>query len=398
MKNSENIYQDAALVKKILLGEANEVERQEFQKRLIHCPDLQKVYEELQDSETLKTAFDEYQNYSSERAYLAFLEKIESKKTKSRKSLLLGVAWYSAAAIVILAIGLTFFLSETKLPQEENEILIQPGTQQAQLTLSDGNTIDIHEKKVVDVVVDGVKVKYKEGVLTYQQTATTEQEIKENIEKPIRSNELAIPRGGENTVVLADGTRVHLNAGSKLIYPAQFAGKHRMVILEGEAYFEVTKDEEHPFVVRTHLGEVTVLGTAFNLNAYRDASVCYTTLVHGKVSFSTPEDKTITLLPGEQAVISASELSKRSVNVDEYVGWVNGVYSFNNRTLGEIMQTFERWYDIQVYYETPDLRDIAYSGSVERYRAINTFLDALELTGDIYYKINGKRILIYKNE
>lgn len=398
MKNSENIYQDAALVKKILLGEANEVERQEFQKRLIHCPDLQKVYEELQDSETLKTAFDEYQNYSSERAYLAFLEKIESKKTKSRKSLLLRVAWYSAAAIVILAIGLTFFLSETKLPQEENEILIQPGTQQAQLTLSDGNTIDIHEKKVVDVVVDGVKVKYKEGVLTYQQTATTEQEIKENIEKPIRSNELAIPRGGENTVVLADGTRVHLNAGSKLIYPAQFAGKRRIVILEGEAYFEVTKDEEHPFVVRTHLGEVTVLGTAFNLNAYRDASVCYTTLVHGKVSFSTPEDKTITLLPGEQAVISASELSKRSVNVDEYVGWVNGVYSFNNRTLGEIMQTFERWYDIQVYYETPDLRDIAYSGSVERYRAINTFLDALELTGDIYYKINGKRILIYKNE
>ena len=398
MKNSENIYQDAALVKKILLGEANEVERQEFQKRLIHCPDLQKVYEELQDSETLKTAFDEYQNYSSERAYLAFLEKIESKKTKSRKSLLLRVAWYSAAAIVILAIGLTFFLSETKLPQEENEILIQPGTQQAQLTLSDGNTIDIHEKKVVDVVVDGVKVKYKEGVLTYQQTATTEQEIKENIEKTIRSNELAIPRGGENTVVLADGTRVHLNAGSKLIYPAQFAGKRRMVILEGEAYFEVTKDEEHPFVVRTHLGEVTVLGTAFNVNAYRDASVCYTTLVHGKVSFSTPEDKTITLLPGEQAVISASELSKRSVNVDEYVGWVNGVYSFDNRTLGEIMQTFERWYDIQVYYETPDLRDIAYSGSVERYRAINTFLDALELTGDIYYKINGKRILIYKNE
>lgn len=398
MKNSENIYQDAALVKKILLGEANEVERQEFQKRLIHCPDLQNVYEELQDSETLKTAFDEYQNYSSERAYLAFLEKIESKKTKSRKSLLLRVAWYSAAAIVILAIGLAFFLSETKLPQEENEILIQPGTQQAQLTLSDGNTIDIHEKKVVDVVVDGVKVKYKEGVLTYQQTATTEQEIKENIEKNIRSNELAIPRGGENTVVLADGTRVHLNAGSKLIYPTQFAGKRRMVILEGEAYFDVTKDEEHPFVVRTHLGEVTVLGTAFNVNAYRDASVCYTTLVHGKVSFSTPEDKTITLLPGEQAVISASELSKRSVNVDEYVGWVNGVYSFNNRTLGEIMQTFERWYDIQVYYETPDLRDIAYSGSVERYRAINTFLDALELTGDIYYKINGKRILIYKNE
>ena len=214
-------------------------------------------------------------------------------------------------------------------------------------------------------------------------------------EKPVKSNELIIPRGGENTVILADGTTVHLNAGSKLTYPVRFAGKRRIVALEGEAYFEVVQDESHPFVVQTHLGEVMVLGTAFNVNAYTDASVCYTTLVHGKVQFSAPNVGTVTLQPGEQAVVSANGTEKRTVDLDEYIGWVNGVYNFKNRSLGEIMETFERWYDIQVYYETPDLRDITYSGSLKRYGAVNSFLDALELTGDLTYKISGRKVLIY---
>ena len=126
------------------------------------------------------------------------------------------------------------------------------------------------------------------------------------------------------------------------------------------------EDENHPFVVRTHLGDVMVLGTAFNVNAYIDASVCYTTLVHGKVQFSAPNVEAITLQPGEQAVVSANGSEKRTVDLDEYVGWVEGLYVFNNRSLGEIMETFERWYDIQVYYETEDLRNITYSGSLKR--------------------------------
>lgn len=155
------------------------------------------------------------------------------------------------------------------------------------------------------------------------------------------------------------------------------------------------QDESHPFVVQTHLGEVMVLGTAFNVNAYTNASVCYTTLVRGKVQFSAPNVGTVTLQPGEQAVVSANGTEKRTVDLDEYIGWVNGVYNFKNRSLGEIMETFERWYDIQVYYETPDLRDITYSGSLKRYGAVNSFLDALELTGDLTYKISGRKVLIY---
>ena len=393
MNKFENIYQDAALMRKFLLGEANEAERKELEKRLAECPDLKKVYEQLQNGETLKAAFGEYKDYSSKKAYQSFLQKIGRMEKKERKPSISRVWWYAAVAVIVLAVGLSFYMSNFYSAVEEKRVLIQPGTQQAQLTLPDGSIIDV-DKKEVNVVVDGVQVKYKKGVLSYQPTVTTQHEEESTEEKPVKSNELVIPRGGENTVILADGTTVHLNAGSKLTYPVRFAGKRRVVALEGEAYFDVVKDETRPFIVQTHLGEVTVLGTAFNINAYTDASV-YTTLVHGKVQFSSSSIGTIILSPGEQAVVSANGSEKRMVDLDEYVGWVDGRYVFNNRPLGEIMQTFERWYDIQVYYETPNLRDITYSGNLKRYGTINSFLDALELTGDLTYKISGRNILIY---
>lgn len=398
MKNSENIYNDAALMKKSLLGEASEAEQQELENRLAECPELQQIYEQLQNGETLKTAFGEYQNYSSKKAYRSFLQHIEQGEKKQSKRKILRGWWYAAAAVVVMAIGLSFYLMNDNLSVENNKVIIEPGTQQAQLIFPDGSIIDVHEEEV-NVIVDGVKVKYEKGILSYEPTVTTQQKEESAVEQPVQSNELVIPRGGENTVVLADGTTVHLNAGSKLTYPVRFAGKRRTVVLQGEAYFEVTKDENRPFVVQTHLGEVTVLGTEFNVNAYADADVCYTTLVRGKVSFSASDSgESVTLLPGEQAVATAGNVEKRAVDLDEYVGWVDGIYTFNNRTLGEIMQTFERWYDIQVYYETPDLRNMTYSGNLKRYGTINSFLDALELTGDLDYKITGRNILIYDKQ
>ncbi|WP_195477247.1 FecR domain-containing protein [Bacteroides finegoldii] len=394
MKKFENVYQDAALMRRVLLGEADEAEQQELEKRLEECSDLRKIYEQLQNSETLKAAFKERQNYSSKKAYQSFLQKIGQVEPERQIRRSLHIGWYIAAAVVIFAVGLSFYMLNSSSPKEESRPLIQPGTQQAQLTLPDGSVIDV-DKKEVNVVVDGIQVKYKEGVLSYQSTVTTQHEEKNVEEQSAKSNELVIPRGGENTVILADGTTVHLNAGSKLTYPVRFVGKRRLVALEGEAYFDVVEDENHPFVVRTHLGDVIVLGTAFNVNAYINASVCYTTLVRGKVQFSAPNVEAITLLPGEQAVVSANGSEKRTVDLEEYVGWVEGLYVFNNRSLGEIMETFERWYDIQVYYETEDLRNITYSGSLKRYGTINSFLEALELTGDLTYKISGRNILIY---
>lgn len=397
MKKSENIYQDAALLKKFLLEEANEAEREELEKRLAECPDLQKIHEQLQNGEALKTAFGEYKKYSSQKAYQSFLRQIGRIRKVERKPAIFRIGWYAVAGVIVLLLGLSFYMANYYLEEGERKVLIQPGTQQAQLTLPDGNIIDVC-KKEVNVVIDGVKVKYEKGILSYQPTAAEQKEEKNITDTTVLSNEFVIPRGGENTVILADGTTVYLNAGSRLTYPVRFVGKRRIVALEGEAYFDVAKDEAHPFIVQTHLGEVIVLGTAFNINAYPDTPICYTTLVHGKVRFSTLNNELITLAPGEQAVVSVNSSEKRRVDLEEYAGWVSGVYTFHNRSLGEIMQTFERWYDIEVYYETPKLRDFTYSGSLKRYGTINSFLDALELTGDLMYRIRGKTIFIYEKK
>lgn len=360
--------------------------------------------EQLQEESHLKGAFDEYKSYSSKKAYQDFLQRTATApKVVAAKHRTFSMRWLIAAAVVVMAIGLSFYVVNQVLTSEGEKVLIQPGTQQAQLTLPDGSVIDMN-KHEVEVMVDGVQVKYQEGVLSYQikeelpeenQSSSTAEEAKETVsqkteQQVMQSNELVTPRGGENTVILSDGTTVHLNAGSKLTYPVRFAGKRRLVALEGEAYFDVAVDAKRPFVVRTHLGEITVLGTAFNVNAYTDSPVCYTTLVRGKVRVDVGNKQTVTLLPGEQAMLTASHMEKREVNLEEYVGWVNGKYVFNDRPLGEIMKVFERWYNIRVHYEIPAMKNITYSGSLNRDATINTFLDALELTGDLVYEIRNK--------
>lgn len=400
MKKFGSIHQDATLLKKVLLEEADKTEQRELEKRLAENKNLQEVYEQLQKSDALKDAFANYKHYSSEKAYQHFLEEIQHGETLKRSKVRKLVAWCSsAAAVVALAVGASFYAihsTETTVPADQATALIYPGSSQATLTLPDGKVIDVN-KEDVSVEQDGVRVNYKKGVLSYTPIKNTKQGDV-SAEFTLKMSQLVIPNGGENTVILSDGTTVHLNSGSKLTYPTQFAGDLRRVSLEGEAYFEVQKDEQHPFVVHTSFGEVTVLGTVFNVNAYKNASACYTTLVNGKVRFETEGDQPVILSPGEQAVASSRGIVKREVDLDEYIGWVKGEYVFNDRTLGEIMSTFERWYNVRVYYESPALKGLMYSGSLERKNTINTFLDALEMTGDIYYKINGRSILIYKNE
>ena len=128
MNKFENIYQDAALMRKFLLGEANEAERKELEKRLAECPDLKKVYEQLQNGETLKAAFGEYKDYSSKKAYQSFLQKIGQVEPERQRRRSLRIGWYIAAAVVIFAVGLSFYMLNSSSPKEESRPLIQPGT------------------------------------------------------------------------------------------------------------------------------------------------------------------------------------------------------------------------------------------------------------------------------
>ena len=397
MKKFENVYQDAALMKKALLGEANESEQQELEKRLAECPDLQKVYEQLQNGETLRVAFGEYKNYSSKKAYESFLQKIgQTEPEVIKKPRTFRVWWSVAAAVVFLVIGLSFYMSNYGSIEEESRPLIQPGVQQAQLTLPDGSIIDVH-KKEVNVIVDGVQVKYKEGVLSYEPTVTTQHEEKNVEEKPVKSNELIIPRGGENTVILADGTTVHLNAGSKLTYPVRFAGKRRVVALEGEAYFEVSKDTLRRFLVNAGDMEVEALGTAFNVKAYEEDDEVVTTLFEGSVRTAVGKEFVI-LSPDESAVFNKSShiLSVNHPTNASYARlWRTNELAFSGESLEEIVVLLNRMYNVEVRFLSNKIKGYSFSGVI-RNNSLDNVFEIISLTAPITYVSVGDTI--YLNE
>ena len=194
-------------------------------------------------------------------------------------------------------------------------------------------------------------------------------------------------------LTLADGTQLTLNRGAQLIYPEKFAGKTREIFLSGEAYFDVAEDGR-PFQVITSQGEVTVLGTAFGISSYMDKAE-YTTLVRGCVRYTSHTKKSVILSPGEQAILERSgELISRKVEVEEYVGWKDGVFVFRDKPLEEIMETLSRWYGSEVVFRNEEMKQLKYTGSLERYDSINTFLQVLERLQDIHYEIDNNKILL----
>lgn len=152
----------------------------------------------------------------------------------------------------------------------------------------------------------------------------------------------------------------------KIKYPVQFTAGERKVYLEGEAYFDVAEDGR-PFQVITSQGEVTVLGTAFGISSYMDKAE-YTTLVRGCVRYTSHTKKSVILSPGEQAILERSgELISRKVEVEEYVGWKDGVFVFRDKPLEEIMETLSRWYGSEVVFRNEEMKQLKYTGSLERY-------------------------------
>ena len=220
------------------------------------------------------------------------------------------------------------------------------------------------------------------------------QEYKAGLDSVAMST-ISVPEGQRTNVTLPDGSNVWLNACTTIQYPTSFNSRERFVILKGEAYFDVKKDTR-PFVVSLESGDVTVLGTSFGVSAY-PGYPNYTTLVRGSVRFTSLRQEQVVLTPGEQAVVNISgTLEKRNVDVEEFVGWKDGVFIFKDKTLAEIMQILERWYGVNVIFQDESLKELEYTGSLERYDSINTFLQLLEKLKEIRYEIKKNTIVLFK--
>jgi transmembrane sensor len=320
---------------------------------------------------------------------------------KGRKSISKLVPWrngwrMAAASLIIFMAGTAgYFILRTNehkaisktLPQQLKNDLA-PGTNKALLTLSDGSTIILDDAKNGQVAQQGsAKIdKLASGQLIYNVTGGKHAEVV--------FNTLTTPRGGQFKLTLPDGSEVWLNAASSIRYPTEFIGDERKVEISGEAYFEIAHDAAKPFKVSVNGMEVKVIGTHFNINAYRDEIAIKTTLLEGSISLSKGDAVTTSLKPGQQAQLGNSGHIQviNNVDIDQVVAWKNGYFSFTRADLQTVMRQLARWYDVDIIYEGK-ISERQFGGKIHRNSNASEALKVLEEM-KVHFRIEEKKIFV----
>ncbi len=323
------------------------------------------------------------------------LKQIEEKqKSGNHRRIFIGLAKYAAVAFLFFSIGVLLFYrplnvnptfesfnSEERIPDN-----------QAQLIRSNGENVTLAEKR---------------SVITYQKSG--ELVINNDTIKPGNPdtkknqalNQLIIPYGKTSEILLPDGTKVFLNAGSRLAYPDLFTGSAREVLLTGEAYFEVKHDLKHPFIVQVNGLRIKDLGTAFNVSAYPVDGQIETVLTEGKLSIKPDNSglfsQATELVPGQMASFDrqTNQIKVKSVDVDDYISWTQGMLKFESVDLSRIVKKLERFYNIRFQFNDPILGSLKISGKLELKEDKNEVVERIARTasvkitekGEDYYEI-----------
>ena len=326
---------------------------------------------------------------------------LRSLKAQIRSKKRQAAVWLRAAACIAVLLGTTWAylryqqVRDTMMLEEKSTMqptAILPGGNKAILTLGNGEKINLADvgNGVLSRQAGLTIMKQSKGQLAYiqgrNQTAESD---------PADFNTLEVPRGGLYQLQLPDGTKVWLNAASSLKYPSKFGKEERRVILSGEAYFEVAKEVNLPFIVVTENQEVEVLGTHFNIQAYPEDDQTSTTLLEGSVKVKVSHTSFSSLLePGQQAVVHPAEPARiRQISNDDAVAWKRGYFAFENADLRAIMENLSRWYDVDVEYRG-EIPVQQFGGAFPRTAMLADLLKHLEAYGNIYFEIKGRTVIV----
>jgi len=304
--------------------------------------------------------------------------------------------WLAAASVLLMISFGSYFLfrqyAKPQLTANQLSSPIIPGSNKAILTLPGGKQINLTDAgSGVLAKGGGISItKSANGQLIY---TAARQDAPANTEK-IEYNTLTTPRGGQFQVILPDGSRVWLNSASSIIYPTAFTGKTRTVKLQGEAYFEVAKNKQKPFIVTANNVDVKVLGTHFNVTAYSDDAATTTTLLEGSVRLSKGSSNTL-LTPGLQGIAlhNQNNISIQKANIEQVMAWKEGYFVFDDLSIKEVMKIVSRWYDVEVSFRG-SVENKKFGGTISRYKNITELLDNMSQSGGIHYQIEGRRILL----
>ncbi|MNJ98387.1 fec operon regulator FecR [compost metagenome] len=315
---------------------------------------------------------------------------IEDEKNKNKPIRLWPRIISAAVVLFILSFITYFFLYKPDRTQQLVEIKsndILPGKNKAILTLADGKKIFLSdaEKGIVAQQGGAEITKRGQGGLSYHVAD------KKSI-NPSLYNTMSTPRGGTYKLILEDGTQVVLNAMSSITYPTSFAGTERRVVLHGEAYFNVTHNTKKPFKVVSNGQTVQVLGTQFNVSAYKDEPTTETTLLVGSVKVTNDQLETVYLKPGQQSRGAEHLTLATDVDVNEAIAWKDGFFHFNDADVPTVMRALSRWYDVDIEYQgNPTKR--RFTGDIHRDMTVSKALEVISLL-KIRFRVEKKKIIV----
>lgn len=373
------------LVVLFLKGELKETEQKELEIWRKISESHEEIFQRMQSAAYLNESFRRF--VKSEDGQEKEWQLIRARTCRKERKVYTLFRRYAALWLLplLLAGGILYVLQIDKTRSTEPvNTTFQPGRPCAILELADGTRVNLREETFAGGVAQSWKVSHDS--LKYQ---TAENIVKEEC------HTLEVPRGGEYTLVLSDGTRIFLNAESKLKYPVNFMGNTRKVVLEGEAYFEVCRDTLRPFIVETKQVQVDVLGTSFGIRAYASETKVMTTLVTGKVNVRA-DGKQLTLKPSEQAVFykKSDSLILMTVNPELFVGWKDGRLVFDNCQLEQILADLGRWYSFDVFYTNPAAKEIPFSLNIRKHEKFSKVLELMQETGKIHFDMTKNTVIV----
>lgn len=323
--------------------------------------------------------------------------KYQASTKKSWASLSGWQARIAAAASIILCLSVGGYVLLHKQPVQhitQNKVPdVKPGSDKAVLTLSNGKQISLTDAGNGKLAQQGNTTinKTANGQVVYQQ-----QKNRSNADAQTAYNILTTPRGGKYSLTLADGTIAVLDAASSIKFPAAFTKHDRKVEITGQVYFEVVHNAAKPFKVAVKGQTIEDIGTHFNINAYDDEPVIRTTLLEGGISIAKGTNKVV-LIPGQQATSGAGDnISLKNVDTEEAIAWKNGYFLFNDESLQSVMRKVSRWYDVDIEYPQGENITDSYGGSITRYGNVSKVLKMLEVTGNVRFRVEGKKIIVLK--
>lgn len=318
------------------------------------------------------------------------LKQIEEKQHKGKtRELIFSFARYAAVALLFFSFGALLFYKQNQFNPEFNlQKLSEPVPESsAKLIRANGDNILLKENKSI------LKYQSDGKLVINNDTIHAAQPIRA---KTTAMNQLIIPYGKTSELLLPDGTKVILNAGSRLVYPENFDGKTREVFLVGEAFFEVKHDQNHPFIVQVDDQRIKVLGTKFNVSAYPTENIVETVLAEGKVSLEKNDaglfEGGTELLPNQLASFdrTSKEINIQNVNTDNYIMWTVGLLKFESTDLSRITKRLERYYNIRLRFSEPLLGGVRISGKLQLKEDKDEILDRLARAAAVKIVKNGE--------